>query len=316
MRLDEIYIKEIEKEESAKYEKEQAQKAKDASITVKEENLPQIKGEKRGKDKKGGKQEKPDAEKDMFPNLADLMNTTVEELREEFFIFQIKKFMGRLAKTVTRYGVTDKEMEKLFHNAKALEMDEIVVAPAFLPACVKQVAKIGGEGFKVGSIIDFPFGESTLKSKLADVKESVKTGVDDVTVMMPTMLICKENINQFKKESAKIGKAYKGNAGIALNASDLDEDQIRLAMKAVNKTKLSHLTFVFGNDTINQVALKMETVMKYKEDKKVFALANVERAEGIMALFTNGVDKILTPFADQIGEELVSRFNVKGVKLK
>ncbi len=251
-----------------------------------------------------------------FPDLAKLMGTTVNELKDEFFLFQIRKLMSRLAKTVIRFGVSDKQMEKLFYNAKQLEMDEIIVAPAFLPACVKQVKKLGEEGFKVGALVDFPFGESTIKSKISEVKECVKTGVDDITVMMPSMLVCKENIKQLKKQSAKIAKLYKGFAGIALNATDLNEEQIKLAIKAVNRTKLAFLTFVFGTATLDEVNSKMAIVKKYKDGKQIFALANVDTAEGVMALFSNGVDKILTPYADEIGEELVKRFNVKSVKLK
>jgi hypothetical protein len=35
-----------------------------------------------------------------------------------------------------------------------------------------------------------------------------------------------------------------------------------------------------------------------------------------MELFKNQVDKIITPYANEIGEQLVERFNVKSVKLK
>ncbi len=270
---------------------------------------------KRAKSKKKATAEQPYDFKEL-PDLATLMGTTTEELKDEFFLFQIRKLMSKLAKSVIRFGLNSKQIERLFYNVKALEMDEIVVAPAYLPACAKQVTKMGEDGFNVGTIIDFPFGESTLKSKLADVKESVKTGVDDVTVMMPSMLVTKENIKLFKKQSAKIANSYKGRAGIALNATDLDEEQIKLAFKAVSKTKLAFLTFVFGTATFSEVENKMAIVKKYKDSKKIFALANVDTAEGIRALLTNGVDKILTPYADDIGEALVKRFSVKSVKLK
>ncbi len=281
-------------------------------------NLPAVKKERKLRLRKKDKEQEYEQEDDFdgFPDLARIMNMTVKELREEFFLFQVRKLMSKLAKTVIRFSVSDKEIAKLFHNAKLLEMDEIVVAPAFLPACVKQVSKLGGDGFKVGSIIDFPFGESSIKSKLGGVKECVKQGVDDVTVMMPSMLVNKDNLKQFRKQSLKIGKAYKGRAGIALNATDLDEEQIKLAVKSVSRSKLAFITFVFGTATFDEVQQKMTIVKKYKEKQKIFALANVDTAEGIMALFTNGVDKILTPYADQIGEELVRKFRIKSIKLK
>ncbi len=254
-------------------------------------------------------------EVDAFPDLALLMGMTVKELKDEFFSFQIRKLMSKLSKAVIRFAVSDKEMERLFYNAKELTIDGLVVAPAFLPQCIKQVNKNSND-FKVGVIIDFPFGESTLKSKLTTVKDCAKKGVDDITVMMPSMLICKEQVKTLKKQCAKLGKLYRGRAGVALNATDLDEDKIKLAIKTIAKTKLTFLTFVFGEASLEEVKSKMAIIAKYKGDKKVFALANVDSAEGIMALFTNGVDKILTPYADKIGEELVERFKIKNIKLK
>ncbi len=279
-----------------------------------EENLPAELPQKKLKGRK--KEEVSYDEFSGFPDLAKLMGTTVPQLKDEFFLFQIRKLMSKLAKTVIRFSISDRQMEKLFFNAKVLEMDEIVVEPTYLASCVKQVSKMGEEGFRVGAILDFPFGGSTIKSKLDMIKDCVRTGVDDITVMMPSQLVCKENVKQFRKQSAKIGKAYKGNAGIALNATDLNEEQIKLAIKSVNKTKLAFLTFVFGTATLEEVNSKMNIVKKYKDNKKIFALANVDTAEGVQALLTNGVDKILTPYADEIGEELVNRFKIKSVKLK
>ena len=53
-----------------------------------------------------------------------------------------------------------------------------------------------------------------------------------------------------------------------------------------------------------------------KGDKKIFVFANVSSPEGIIALFKNQVDKILTPFADDIGKDLLKRFKVKSIKLE
>ncbi len=325
MRIDEMHRLRIEKEMADAVieikEKEEIcaeERPSATSLALVSQSEPMLEPEKKVRGKKKAKEEthQEEVKGDGFPDLAKLMNTTVEQLKDEFFLFQVRKLMSKLAKTVIRYSISDKEMNKLFTNAKLLEMDEIVVAPAFLPACRKQVAKMGEEGFKVGSIIDFPFGESTIKGKLMSVKESVNAGVDDVTVMMPSMLIDLDSVGAFKKQCAKIGKSFKGYAGIGVNASDLTEEQIKLAIRVVNKTKLVHITFVFGNATLEEVTEKMSIVKKYKDNKKVFALANVDTAEGIMALFTNGVDKILTPYADAIGEELIKRFKVKSVNLK
>ena len=42
---------------------------------------------------------------------------------------------------------------------------------------------------------------------------------------------------------------------------------------------------------------------------------NAERAEVLTELFRLGVDKILTPYADDIAKELFKKFKIKSLKL-
>lgn len=250
-----------------------------------------------------------------FPDLALLMNTTVAQLKDEFFLFQIRKLMSKLGKVIVRYNVPEAELERLFLNSAALSVGEILVAPAYLSACQRQNKKHNLESLHVGSIIDFPFGESSFKSKINNIKESAHMGVDGVTVMMPSLLTNVENSKLFKSQCNKIGRAFKKYSGIALNATDLDEEQIKRAMKLSAKSKISFITFAFGESTLEDLKNKMEIINKYRNGKKIHVIANVDRAEGVMELFRLSVDKILTPFADFIGEDLVKRFKVKSVDL-
>jgi len=176
--------------------------------------------------KKGGrrKTDKPTEEVTDFEQLALLMNSTVEELKDEFFLFQIRKLMSKMAKTIVRFGVSDGNLAKIFQNAKTTGLDSVVVAPTYLSACEKQVDKI--DGYKVGSILDFPFGESALKSKITGIADCRRWDVDEVTVMMPSAMLTKENKRLFKKQVFKLGKKYRGHVGIGLNATDLSEEKI------------------------------------------------------------------------------------------
>lgn len=250
-----------------------------------------------------------------FVELAKLMDTSVAKLKDEFMLFNIRKLMSRMGKVVVRFNVTDAEFERLFLNSSALEVKEILVSPIYLPACERLVKKYKLENPEVSTIIDFPFGESSFKSKINDLKESARKGVDAITVMIPNMLNSSEMVKIFKKQVKKIGRLYKKGSGIALNASDLSEEQIKRAIKITARTKLSFITFAFGEATLEELKAKINVVNKYKGNKKIYVLANVDRADAVMELFKLKVDKILTPYADAIGQELVERFKVKSVKL-
>jgi len=258
----------------------------------------------------------PVPEDDMFPHLASLFNKSVAEVKEECFVYQIRKFMSRLGKVVVRYNVPEPELEKIFLNADALKIGGILVAPIYLPACARQSKKHRLGHVKVGSLIDFPFGESSFKGKIASVREGMKIGVDTVGVTIPNMLLESENIKQYKSQVKKVGKLFKEGSGIVLNATDLSEDSIKKALKIANRTKLTSVTFAFGEATLEQVKLKLDVVNKYRGSKKINVLANVDRAEAVTEMFKLNVDMILTPYADDIGKDLFNKFKITSIKLR
>lgn len=247
-----------------------------------------------------------------FSNLALLMNKTVREIKEEVFLNQIYNLMSKLSKVVVRYNVSESELEQLFKNAKTLKTDGIMVSPAYLSVCKRVKNKNKLTEVKVSSIIDFPFGESTFKTKASAIREGKSYGVQESTVMMPNMLLSEQNIKQFKTQCSRIG--WK-KAGIALNATDIDEDTLKRAVKAFSKTKISHVVFVFGEEPIDIVMQKLEMICSNTGGKKIFVLANVDKAETIGELIKLGVEKVLTPYADDIGKELLSKYKIKSINM-
>lgn len=270
------------------------------------ENLP---------DKRGKKSVKGDKEDfSAFSALAELLNTSVEKVKDECCLFQLRKLMARLGKVVVRYDVSDAKIGKIIKNCLNLEISEVLVSPVYLNACLRQTQKHKLEKQRVCAFIDFPFGESSLKGKIADLKNCINFGVDGATVMIPNVLLSNDKIKVFKRQVKKFGKVLKKETGVAVNATDLTEESIKSAIKAVDKTKLSFITFVFGDSTEEEIKSKIKAIYKYKGKKQVNILGNVSSPEAVMTLFKMGVDRILTPYADDIGKELVKRFKIKSIK--
>ena len=252
-----------------------------------------------------------------FYELARLLNTDIESFKDECCLFQIKNLMHRLGKVIIRLNVTDSELAAVVDNSAKLETSEILLSPAYLPALVRRVEREKLEKLNICALIDFPFGESTFKSKMTNVKDVIKTGVDGVTVMMPAMMLERDNLKNFKKQCRKISRSLKNRAGIAVAAQDLNEDAIKTLVKTAEKTALAHVTFIFGEAGEQELKFKFGTILKYKSKKVCFKiLGNVMRPEAVMELFKMGAETILTPYADDIGEELLKRFKIKCLKLR
>ena len=269
---------------------------------------------KKGKSKKAKSEDKEKSEGDKFyddlTEFAFLLSTNVDALKKEFYLTQVKKIMSKIKKVIVRYGVTDKELDVLFSKAEQCGLGGIVTAPAYLPKSIKQNKKRFAGRINLTSLIDFPFGESSLKGKITDIKESKKLGASSVAVSLPSMMLGKENAKKLKKECRKYMAYSKKNAGIVLNASDLTEEIFEKAIKVLNKTKIKYIILAFGEATVEEVKSKLSLVSKSRMDKKLFVLANVENVERASELFKLGADSVLTPYADEIGDDLLKRFNL------
>ena len=252
---------------------------------------------------------------DLFESLASLMNSTVEQIKDECCCYNVRKFMSNCAKVIVRYEMTEKELTACFHNSLQLGIGEIITSPTYLPLCKKIVEEKGYTDQRVGAIIDFPFGEGSLKSKTTEIKECKKLGVEGIIVMMPTLLFSSKKGKAFRKQVKKFSKAFKGDIGIGVSAAELSEDQIKDAVKVIDKSKLDGITFVFGDAEPYVIKEKLEYIKKHKTAKKIKILGNVETVEATKELFRAGIDKVLTPYADQIGVDLTERYETKNIRL-
>lgn len=248
-------------------------------------------------------------------SLSELLGESVSALKEEFCLFQIRKFMSRIGKAVVRFNGGDEQLEKVFINADKTGTGGIFIAPTHLPIVKKIINNNEGLELEVVSVIDFPFGESTAKSKLGDVKDSQKAGIDGVLITMPTVLTLPEKVKEYKSQSKKFLRAFKGNSGLAFNASDLNDEDFTRVIKFAGKSKAEYFALLFGESTYDNVKQKIELVQKLRANKKVFVMANVDSAEVVKELYGLGVDRVLTPFADKIAEDLLKRYGVNRVKL-
>ncbi len=286
-----------------------AKRIKSKENKIEEQNLPAIISEE------SSQREAQSFYGDVY-SLSLLLGENVADLKEDFCLFQIKKFMSRIGKAIVRYTGNDEQLEKICLNSAKTGTGGLFIAPTHVQAVKKIINKNAGLELEVVSVVDFPFGEGTLKSKLGEIKESQKAGVDGVLITMPTVLTLPEKVKEYKVQSKKYVRAFRGASGLAFNASDLTEEDFLRVVKFAGKSKAEYFTLLFGDSTYEFVKEKIALVQKLRENKKVFVMANVKTAEVAKELYSMGVDRILTPFADEIAKELLKRYGIKKVKLR
>lgn len=248
-----------------------------------------------------------------YTTFADLLNVSVNELKEEFYILQIRKIMSRMQKAILRHDLTSESLEKMFSKAGDYGLVGICLSPAYLPRCVKHIGKTKSFAPRLSSIIDFPFGESLIKTKIDGIKESIKQGANSIMVACQGTLLKQENIKELKKQCKKIyGVNKRINKGLIFDAKEITKENYADAIKALKKIKLSSITLSFGDADMEEIKQELENLNGIKSEKKLFVLANVSKVEDAVELYKLGADMVITPFADQIGDDLLKRFNLLG----
>ena len=286
---------------------------KQTGITVINGKNKSIKTSKRINKRKCDTESGPskNGEKDAFDVLARLLHTTAFELKEEAVTLFVSKITSKLKKVLIRQNLNLKEVKKVFDDTKSFMLGGIAVAPIYLSACAKTSKKYSLSEINVGVLIDFPFGESPFKTKIASVRQCQKVGADEVVVTLPKALFAEEHKKTLKKQLKKLSKSFELDVGVAVEITNLAEKDIKHVLKATMQSKVDFLVFEFGQASANEVIEKLELISKYKGKQKIRILANAETVESVSALMKYDIDQILTPFADDIARSLFERFNLK-----
>ena len=250
-----------------------------------------------------------------FSRIADILGKDELTVLEECKIYQIKKIMSHVEKAVVRYGISDDEARAIINDAMTVNYGGVAISPAYLNTLSSNFKD--GEEVKVSAVIDFPFGESSFKVKHAEIKNAVKAGVDEIVVVFPAQLLQdnKESVKELKKEMKKIRRVGKVAKGVAVNAEDVNGEDLKRFMRLAEKRKMKFIAFLFGNVTAKELCDKMREIVISKNKAEIKVMANVEDVEGIKTLIAEQADVIVTPFADTIAKELFSEFKITKTKL-
>ena len=284
--------------------------------TEKTKNKKVKEDKKDEKDTQGTDSEKKATDFDALYELARLLNVPAEKVKDECCMYQVKNLMSKLGMVMVQTNVQEQDFAKTLFNINELKINELFVSPIYLNACAKQTKKLSLGSLYVASLIDFPLGESSVKSKLFEVKNAKTIGADGVSVVFSTVNLQDKNRKIFKRTAKKIAKLYKGQSTVAFNASVLTTEEMKFIIKTVEKTKLNGIVFMFGETTEEVLAEKFADIKKYRGKKAIKILGNIQSVEGAMKLSALGVDEILTPYAEEIGKELIKRFSIKSLKLR
>lgn len=137
------------------------------------------------------------------------------------------------------------------------------------------------------SVVGFPLGANTTAAKVAEVKQLLKDGVDEIDVVINIGKLRENDFEYVRKELRKIVKSAKGRIVKAIiETAHLTKEQIVDACKICMKARVDFVKtstgFASGGATVEDVALIHETVKKKCQIKASGGIRTKEQAQALI----------------------------------
>ena len=142
----------------------------------------------------------------------------------------------------------------------------VMVRPDMVPMAKEMVADANSK-LGVGTVIDFPLGSGTLKAKLAEAREAIANGADDLDFVINYTGFKNGAVNDVKREVFECTGLGLENGKIVkwiIEVAALNEHEIVQLSALVKNVVLSH----FNEEDYNKVFVKSSTGFYRAQDGK------------------------------------------------
>ncbi|HQO91325.1 MAG TPA: deoxyribose-phosphate aldolase [bacterium] len=126
--------------------------------------------------------------------------------------------------TVLSFNATEKDIDKACADAGKFKFKAICINPVWVKRAF-DLRKREGHQFMIATVIDFPLGASSLSARIAETKQAVADGADEIDIVINIGLlksgILKETYINLKEVIASVKSFYK----VILEASELTSEE-------------------------------------------------------------------------------------------
>jgi len=223
----------------------------------------------------------------------DLYELMVSQIGREYRIpsVTLAGFKGAVDHTVLSYDASLDDVVRVCREAGENGFKAICVNPVWVKYAAN-LKKENGYNFLIASVVDFPLGASTLASRIAETRQAISDGADEIDLVISVGMLksgmLKETFSLIK-EVIKSGPSY---YKIILETSSLTlEEKIDAALISVaaGADMLKTSTGVNGKATVEDVRL-LRTVAGNRLGVK--AAGGIRDKETVVAMMNAGADRI------------------------
>lgn len=175
---------------------------------------------------------------------------------------QLSKIMDH---TLLKPNILDQQIEDLCTEAKEFSFASVCINPSYIPQ-VKRL--LTGTGVKVCTVIGFPLGANTTRTKIFEAEEALSLGADELDYVVNIGDVLNERYDSIKNEMLQFVRLKDKQKGILikiiLETCYLNEEQISRLCQLAKESGLDFVKtstgFGSGGATVEDVSLMRRIV--------------------------------------------------------
>lgn len=228
--------------------------------------------------------------------------------------YTIDDFARLIDHTNLHADATEEDMKKLCDEAKKYHFKMVAINEVQSEFCAQQLK---GTDIDTGAAISFPLGQTTITCKLAETKDALQNGANEIDYVVNLTQVRAHNWSYIEDEMTQMVKLCRDHdvpCKVIFETCYLTKVEIKQLALIAKKVKPD---FVKTSTGFGTAGAKVEDVKLMKEnvgpDVKVKAAGGIRNTDDFLAMIAAGAERIGTSSGVKIIETLKQRFEKDGI---
>ena len=228
--------------------------------------------------------------------------------------YTIDDFARLIDHTNLHADATEEDMKKLCDEAKKYHFKMVAINEVQSEFCAQQLK---GTDIDTGAAISFPLGQTTITCKLAETKDALQNGANEIDYVVNLTQVRVHNWSYIEDEMTQMVKLCHDHdvpCKVIFETCYLSKAEIKQLALIAQKVKPDFVKtstgFGTAGATVEDVKLMKENV---GPDVKVKAAGGIRNTDDFLAMIAAGAERIGTSSGVKIIETLKQRFEKDGI---
>lgn len=197
---------------------------------------------------------------------------------------------------------TTMDITKLCDEAIKYNFESVYISPCYIEFA-KDILK--DTNTLVNTVIGFPWGVSTLKTKQFEAVEALELGADEFDICINVGALKDKDYDYVKKEIESIRDVLEGKPlSVIVDISLLDEEEIIKIIEICNETFVNYINLYCESDKIDELTNCINIVNNYKTDLlHIKVISNINNLSDFKIIIEKGITRVGTINAEKIMKE-------------